>query len=93
MEKLVQQKFWRIISNFKMVFPFGGIISFPCVWLKKWSNKIFQRYFQPTIIIGGMLDFAPYNLLYFTGGLYISYIFMFYIKKIIYFGGKNIIIF
>ena len=48
MEKLVQQKFWRIISNFKMVFPFGGIISFPCVWLKKmvqqkYSNVIFNQ--------------------------------------------------
>lgn len=66
----------------KCCFLLGVLLVFPCVWLKRnGPTKIFQRYFQPTIIIGGMLDFAPYNLLYFTGGLYISYIFMFYIKK------------
>ena len=41
-------KFWRIISNFKMVFPFGVLLVFPCVWLKKmvqqkYSNVIFNQ--------------------------------------------------
>ena len=74
--------FGKLYPILKWCFLLGILLVFPCVWLKrKFPNKIIQKYFQPTIIIGGMLDFAPYNLLYFTGGLYISFIFMFYIKK------------
>ena len=51
-----------------------------CVVKNNGPKRIF-KYFQPTVIIGGFLDFAPYNLLYYTGGLYISYIFMYEIKR------------
>ncbi|KAF8000666.1 hypothetical protein HF325_004455 [Metschnikowia pulcherrima] len=51
---------------------FGGIYP-----LLKW----FTKYFQPTVIVGGFLTYAPYNLLYYTGGLYMSFTFMYYIKN------------
>jgi OPT family small oligopeptide transporter len=64
----------------KWCFLLGVILVFPCIWFKKHGPRIVKRYFNPTIVIGGFLVFAPYNLLYFTGGLYLSYIFMYYIK-------------
>ena len=65
----------------KWCFLLGVLLVFPCVWLKNNGPKRIFKYFQPTVIIGGFLDFAPYNLLYYTGGLYISYIFMYEIKR------------
>lgn len=65
----------------KWCFLLGVVLVFPCAWFKKTGPKALTRYFQPTIIIGGFLLYAPYNLLYYTCGLYMSYIFMYYIKK------------
>jgi OPT family small oligopeptide transporter len=65
----------------KWCFLLGVLLVFPCLWFKNNGPKKLTRYFNPTIIIGGFLMYAPYNLLYFTGGLYLSYIFMYYIKS------------
>ncbi|EGW30796.1 oligopeptide transporter protein [Spathaspora passalidarum NRRL Y-27907] len=65
----------------KWCFLLGTLLVFPCVWFKNNGPKKLTRYFQPTVIIGGFLDYAPYNLSYLTGGLYLSYIFMYKIKK------------
>lgn len=65
----------------KWCFLLGVVLVFPCYWLKKNGPKSLTRYFHPTIIIGGFLMYAPYNLLYFTGGFYLSYLFMYYVKK------------
>ncbi|KAI3406700.2 OPT6 [Candida oxycetoniae] len=65
----------------KWCFLLGALLVIPSVWFKKKANVKLTRYFQPTIIIGGFLDFAPYNLAYFTSGLYLSFIFMYSIKK------------
>lgn len=65
----------------KWCFLLGAILVIPCAWFKKYGPPKFTRYFQPTIIIGGFLLYAPYNMLYFTGGFYLSYIFMYHIKK------------
>lgn len=61
-------------------FLIGALAAIPCLALKKFFPKQ-TKYFQPTLIIGGMLIFAPYNLSYLTVGLYVSFIFMYYLKK------------
>ncbi|EDK46392.1 conserved hypothetical protein [Lodderomyces elongisporus NRRL YB-4239] len=73
--------FSGIYPILKWCFLLGALLVLPCVWFKKNGPQRLTMYFQPSIIIGGFLDFAPYNLLYFTGGLYLSYIFMYQIKK------------
>ncbi|KAK6203493.1 oligopeptide transporter protein [Scheffersomyces amazonensis] len=65
----------------KWCFLLGVVLVIPCVWFKRHGPLTLIRFFQPTIIIGGFLDYAPYNLSYFTGGLYVSYLFMYHIKN------------
>lgn len=65
----------------KWCFLLGVLLVFPCYWIKKRAPSRIVKYFHPTIIIGGFLDYAPYNLLYYTGGLYFSFFFMYYLKK------------
>lgn len=73
--------FGGVYPVLKWCFLLGFLLVFPCAWFKKNGPKKLTRYFQPTIIIGGFLYYAPYNLLYYTCGLYFSYLFMYYIKK------------
>ncbi|VVT58648.1 uncharacterized protein SAPINGB_P006314 [Magnusiomyces paraingens] len=61
-------------------FLIGALLPIPFLMLRKFFPKT-MRYFQPTLIIGGMLQYAPYNLTYFTGGLYLSYIFNYHIRR------------
>ncbi|CAH2354965.1 oligopeptide transporter 2 [[Candida] railenensis] len=65
----------------KWCFLLGVLLVIPCAWFKKYGPKKYTRYFQPTLIIGGFLLYAPLNLSYFTGGFYLSYIFMYRIKR------------
>jgi len=44
----------------------------PLSWLK---------HVHPSLLFNGMLFWAPTNLTYFTGGFYISFIFMYYLKR------------
>lgn len=62
-------------------FLIGALLAIPCYLFKKYTPKKYNKYFQPTLIIGGLLIYAPYNLSYYTGGLYASYAFMHYIRK------------
>ncbi|SGZ49942.1 CIC11C00000002316 [Sungouiella intermedia] len=62
-------------------FLIGALLAIPCILYKKYMPRRYTKYFQPTLVIGGMLVFAPYNLTYYTGGLYASFAFMLYIKK------------
>ncbi|EGV65653.1 hypothetical protein PSN45_003569 [Yamadazyma tenuis] len=62
-------------------FLIGALLPFPCLAFKKWGPRTVRKYFQPTLIIGGFMNFAPYNLSYFTSGVYLSFAFMYYIKK------------
>lgn len=73
--------FSGLYPQLKWCFLLGAVLVAPCVWIKKSLSSRLARYFHPTIIIGGFLLYAPYNLLYFTGGLYLSYLFMFHIKN------------
>lgn len=61
-------------------FLIGALLSIPCIIFKKFAPKKLTKYFQPTLIIGGFLIYAPYNLSYYTSGLYASFAFMFYIR-------------
>lgn len=62
-------------------FLIGALLTIPCYAFKKYAPRRFSKYFQPTLIIGGFLIYAPYNLSYYTMGVYFSFIFMYYIKK------------
>lgn len=82
--------FWGVIGPkrvFSGLYPIlqwcfliGAILPIPFYLLKKYFPRK-TRYFQPTLIIGGMLQYAPYNLSYFTGGLYAAIAFSYYIRK------------
>lgn len=61
-------------------FLIGALATIPFILLKKLFPKQ-TKYFQPTLVIGGMLTYAPYNLSYNTGSMYLSFAFMYYIKK------------
>ncbi|CAK9441336.1 uncharacterized protein LODBEIA_P52050 [Lodderomyces beijingensis] len=73
--------FGGVYPVLKWCFLLGVLLVIPCYWFKFKGPRRLAAFFQPTIIIGGFLDYAPYNLSYFTGGLYLSYIFMYEIKK------------
>ena len=62
-------------------FLIGFLLVFPALALKWYGPKKWTRYFQPSIFIGGFLNYAPYNLSYYTPGVYASFAFMYYIKK------------
>ncbi|KAI5960217.1 OPT2, partial [Candida margitis] len=61
-------------------FLIGFLLAFPCIALKKWGPKKYLKTFEPAIIIGGMLNYAPYNLSYYIPSVYVSLAFMWYIK-------------
>lgn len=63
-------------------FLIGFLLAFPCIFIK-WYFKKYQivKYFQPVLIIGGFLLYAPYNLSYSTPGLITCYFFMHVIRK------------
>ncbi|KAK6462456.1 OPT oligopeptide transporter protein-domain-containing protein [Scheffersomyces coipomensis] len=65
----------------KYCFLAGFLMAIPCIFIKKYAPRGFTKYFEPTIIIGGVLSYAPYNLSYYTGSLYLSIIFMKFIKE------------
>ncbi|CAX39797.1 oligopeptide transporter, putative [Candida dubliniensis CD36] len=62
-------------------FLIGFLIAFPCIIIKRWGPRKYVKYFEPSIIIGGFLNYAPYNLSYYIPGFYVSFVFMSYIKK------------
>lgn len=41
----------------------------------------YLQHVHPSLIINGMLSWAPYNLTYYTGGFYISFVFMYYLRR------------
>lgn len=63
-------------------FLIGFLLAFPCLAIKKYFGTYKAvRYFLPVLIIGGFLNYAPYNLGYYTPGLIASYAFMFVIRR------------
>lgn len=63
-------------------FLIGFLLVFPCVLIKKYFGRYkVVKYFHPVVFIQGFLNWAPYNLSYYTPGLYASYVFMSYLRK------------
>ena len=62
-------------------FLIGFLLTIPAILFKWYGPKKLTKYFQPTVIIGGCAVFAPYNLSYFIGGLYLAIAFMWYLKE------------
>ncbi|KAF5211161.1 OPT family small oligopeptide transporter [Clavispora lusitaniae] len=63
-------------------FLIGFLLAFPCALVKiYWRNNKYVKFFQPVLIIGGFLIYAPYNLSYYTPGLITSFFFMYLIRK------------
>lgn len=62
-------------------FLIGFLLVFPAVLVqKKWKNNKFVKSFSPVLVIGGFLNYAPYNLSYYTPGLIAAYFFMLFIR-------------
>ncbi|KAF3987061.1 hypothetical protein FT663_04616 [Candidozyma haemuli var. vulneris] len=63
-------------------FLIGFLLVFPCVLIKKYFGKYkVVKYFHPVVLIMGFINWAPYNLSYYTPSLILSFVFMYYIKK------------
>ncbi|ODQ82745.1 hypothetical protein BABINDRAFT_31681 [Babjeviella inositovora NRRL Y-12698] len=83
--------FWGVIGPkrvFNGLYPIlqwcfliGALLPIPCLVFKRWGPKYLTRNFQPTLMIGGMLIYAPYNLSNYTAGMYIGFAFMYVIKR------------
>lgn len=52
--------------------PLNAVVFTPISWLK---------HVHPSLLFNGMIYWAPLNLTYFTGGLYFSFAFMYYLKR------------
>lgn len=65
----------------KYCFLIGFLLAPICAAAKIFGPKKYMRYFQPSVIIGGMLNYAPYNMSYYTGTLYTGIASMLYLKK------------
>lgn len=61
-------------------FLIGALAPIPCLLVKKYFPRQ-SFYFQPILIIGGLLSYAPYNMSYYTMGMYFSIFFMWYLRK------------
>ncbi|CAD6650384.1 XXYS1_4_G0023510.mRNA.1.CDS.1 [Saccharomyces cerevisiae] len=75
----------RIFNNIYPIFKWCWLIDacidiFFGVW-KRWG-KFYPRYFDPMLFVGGMLNMSPpYNLMYYTSGMIVSYISQYYMKR------------
>ncbi|CAN3356566.1 oligopeptide transporter 2 [Diutina catenulata] len=75
------QKSFQLYPILKWCFLIGAVAGFICIGVKRILPRDYARKFQPTLILVGMLSYAPYNLSYYTGGLYVSIAFMWYIRE------------
>ncbi|ODV66347.1 OPT-domain-containing protein [Hyphopichia burtonii NRRL Y-1933] len=68
--------FNQLYPIIKYCYLLGFLLVFPCIAFKKYGPNKLTKYFQPTLMIGGFLNYAPFNLSDYTGGLYMSIAFM-----------------
>lgn len=73
--------FGGVYPILKWCFLWGAIAAVLLALFKKKGPAKVTKYFQPIVILGGFLVYAPYNLLYYTGGFYLSFLFMYHIKR------------
>lgn len=69
-----------LYPGLKYCFLIGFLAAIPCLIFKLYAPKRYTKYFEPTIFIGGIMNYAPGNLSYLTGGLYLSIASMWYLK-------------
>ncbi|KAI5968950.1 hypothetical protein KGF57_000065 [Candida theae] len=65
----------------KYCFLIGFLAGLVCVVIKRLAPRRYTKYFEPTVFLGGFLVWAPGNLSYSTGGLYLGYAMMHYVKR------------
>ncbi|GMM36991.1 hypothetical protein DASC09_043160 [Saccharomycopsis crataegensis] len=74
----------RVFDKLYPILPYcfliGFLLSLLCIAFKVFYKKP-TPWFQPAVIIGGLFNYAPYNLSYFLPGLYVNYAFNYYVKK------------
>lgn len=74
----------RVFNKLYPVLPYcfliGFLLALVCLAVRHYFYKQ-TRWFQPAVIIGGLFNYAPYNLSYFLPGLYMCFTFNHYIKK------------
>lgn len=70
-----------LYPQFKWCFLIGFLLVFPCVAVKWYAPRKYSNYFQPVVIIGGFLMYAPYNLSYYTPGFILSWFSMHFLKR------------
>ncbi|ODV63163.1 Opt2p [Ascoidea rubescens DSM 1968] len=84
--------FWGVIGPkrvFSEIYPLlekcfliGFLLGIFFILVKRFLPRYFPNIIQPTLIMGGFIQvFAPYNLMYVIPGIYLSFTFMYYIKK------------
>lgn len=64
----------------KYCFLIGFLLAPVCAAIKRFGPRKYMRYFQPTVIIGGFTIYAPYNLSYHIGSMYVGFISMVLLK-------------
>ncbi|KAG2734253.1 hypothetical protein G9P44_002259 [Scheffersomyces stipitis] len=82
--------FWGVIGPKKVFnglypilqycFLIGFLLAIPAVAFKLYAPRKYTKFFEPSVVIGGFLDYGVYNLAYYTPSLYASVAFMYYVK-------------
>jgi len=75
----------KVFSGLYPVLPYCFLIGLGagllCVAYKKLVPIRYSLYFEPTIFLGAFQNWAPSNLSYYTGGLYLGYAMMHYVRR------------
>ncbi|KAK7203579.1 OPT oligopeptide transporter protein-domain-containing protein [Myxozyma melibiosi] len=72
--------FQGVYSVFSWCFLVGLLLA-PVFYILTWKFPKQFRYVNICVVVGGIGNWSPYNLSYYTGNLYLSAIFMFFIRR------------
>jgi len=70
-----------LYPTMKYAFLIGFLLALVLIVMRRFTPKAFPSFIEPQVIISGMMNFAPYNLSYVIGGVYVAFTFMNIIKK------------
>lgn len=74
--------FDQIYPVLKYTFLIGALIPVPFYLYERFVSDKLSRWFNPILFCYGIINFyAPYNLSYATGGMYVSFAFMWYLRN------------
>lgn len=62
-------------------FLIGFLLAILALAFKKFAPLKYTKFFEPTLVIGGFINYGAYNLSYYTGSFYLSVVFMYYIRN------------